>query len=57
LQAVTDAAPQGQWCWATQAADALTAMQELVREAIGQERDAADPAALAAQAACSVPRS
>jgi hypothetical protein len=49
LQAVTDAAPQGQWCWATQAADALTAMQELVREAIGQERDAADPAALAAQ--------
>jgi transposase len=27
LQAVADAAPQGQWCWATQAADALTAMQ------------------------------
>ena len=26
LQAVTDLAPQGQWCWATQAADALTAM-------------------------------
>jgi len=49
LQAVTDAAPQGQWCWATQAADALTAMQDLVREAISQERDGADPAALAAQ--------
>jgi transposase len=49
LQAVTDAAPQGQWCWATQAADALTAMQDLVREAISQGRDGADPAALAAQ--------
>ena len=49
LQAVTDAAPDGQWCWATQAAEALTAMQELVREAISQGRDAADPAALAAQ--------
>jgi transposase len=49
LQAVTDAAPPGQWCWATQAAEALTMMQDLVREAIGQGRDAIDPAALAAQ--------
>jgi len=49
LQAVTDAAPQGQWCWATQAAGALTAMQQLVSEAIRHERDAVDPAALAAQ--------
>jgi transposase len=49
LQAVTDAAPAGQWCWATQAAEALTAMQDLVREAIGQDRDAVDPDALAAQ--------
>ena len=49
LQAVTDAAPAGQWCWATQAAEALTAMQHLVREAIGQGHDAAGPAALAAQ--------
>jgi len=49
LQAVTDAAPAGQWCWATQAAEALTAMQNLVREAISQGRDAVDPAALAAQ--------
>jgi transposase len=49
LQAVTDAAPQGQWCWAAQAADALTAMQQLVSEAICQGRDAVDPAALAAQ--------
>jgi transposase len=49
LQAVTDAVPAGQWCWATQAAEALTAMQDLVREAIGQGRDAVDPATLAAQ--------
>ena len=49
LQAVTDAAPQGPWCWATQAAEALTAMQTLVREATGQGRGAADPDALAAQ--------
>jgi transposase len=49
LQAVADAAPQGQWCWAVQAAGALTAMQQLVSEAISQGRDAADPAALAAQ--------
>jgi transposase len=49
LQAVTDAAPQGQWCWATQAAEALTATQDLVREAISQGQAAVDPAALAAQ--------
>jgi transposase len=49
LQAVADAAPQGQWCWAMQAAEAITAMQDLVREAIGQGRDAVDRAALAAQ--------
>jgi transposase len=49
LQAVTDAAPGGGWCWAAQAAEALTTMQDLVREAISQGRDAADPAALAAQ--------
>jgi hypothetical protein len=49
LQAVTDAAPQGQWCWATQAAEALTRMQQLVSGAISQGRDAVDPAALAAQ--------
>ena len=49
LQAVSDAAPVGQWCWATQAAEALTAMQGLVREAISQGRDAVDQAALAAQ--------
>jgi transposase len=49
LQAVADAVPAGQWCRATQAAEALSAMQDLVREAIGQGRDAVDPAALAGQ--------
>jgi transposase len=49
LQAVADAAPQGQWCWAAQVAEALTAMQDLVREAIGRGQDAVDPEALAAQ--------
>jgi transposase len=49
LQAVTDAAAGDRWCWATQAAEALTAMQDLVREAVSQGRDAVDPAALAAQ--------
>jgi transposase len=49
LQAVADAAPAGQWCWATQAAGALIAMQDLAREAIGQGRDAVDPAGLAGQ--------
>jgi transposase len=48
LQAVADAAPAGQWCWATQAAETLAAMQRLVAEAIRQSRGA-DPAALAAQ--------
>ena len=48
LQAVTDAAPQGQWCWAAQAAEALTTMQMLVSKAVSQGREAADPAALAA---------
>ena len=49
LQAVTDTAPDGQWCWATQAAEALTTMQKLASEAITQRRDAVDPAALAGQ--------
>jgi len=49
LQAVTDLAPENQWCWAAQASDALTAMQKLVSEAISQGRDIADPAAMDAQ--------
>jgi transposase len=49
LQAVTDSAPPGRRCWAAQAADALTGMQALVSEAIGEGREAVDPAALAVQ--------
>jgi transposase len=49
LQAVTDAAPAGQWCWAAQAAEAIIAIQDRAREAIGQGRDAVDPAELAAR--------
>jgi transposase len=49
LQAVTGSAPEGEWCWATQATDALTAKQAVVSEAIAQGRDAVDPAALAPQ--------
>ena len=49
LQAVADCAPAGEWCWATQAAEALTAMQALVSKAITQGRDAVGPAALAEQ--------
>src|SRR5262249_57084087 len=49
LQAVTDAAPAGEWCWATQAAEAITAMRKLVSEAISQGRDSVGGAALAKQ--------
>jgi len=49
LQAVADCAPEGEWCWATQATDALVAMQHLAGEAIAHGRDAVDPDALAAQ--------
>jgi transposase len=49
LQAVTDSTPGSGWCWAAQAADALTGMQALISEAIAQGRDAVDPVALAAQ--------
>jgi transposase len=49
LQAVAGTVPAGRWCWATQAAGALTAMQDLVREAISAGRDAVGPDALAAQ--------
>jgi len=49
LQAVTDAAPEGRWCWAAQAAEALTTMQALVSDAISQGHDAVDTAAVAAQ--------
>jgi transposase len=49
LQAVTDTAPEGQWCWAAQAAEAITVMQQLAAEAIAHGQDAVDPAALAGE--------
>lgn len=50
LQGVSDAAPSdADWCWATQAADALVALQKLVSQAIATGADALDPDALAEQ--------
>jgi transposase len=50
LQGVADAAPaDANWCWATQAADALVVMQRLVTEAIAAGADALDPAVLSEQ--------
>jgi transposase len=45
LQAVTDAAdPDADWCWATQAADALVAMHKLITDAIATGATAPDTA-------------
>jgi transposase len=50
LAAVADAAPpDADWCWATQAGDALVAMQKLVAEAIATDADTVDTDALAEQ--------
>jgi transposase-like protein len=42
-------AGQTDWCWATQAADALVTMQQLVAQAITAGADTVDPDALATQ--------
>ena len=49
LAAVADTAPDANWCWATQAADALVTMQQLVTEAIAAGADAVDTDALTIQ--------
>jgi transposase len=50
LAAVADfAGSDADWCWATQAGDALVAMQKLVAEAITAGADAVDPDALDTQ--------
>jgi transposase len=53
LQAVADAAtqadPNAQWCWATQAADALVAMQKLVDGAVAAGADSIDSDSLGHQ--------
>jgi transposase len=47
LAAVADTAPSdADWCWATQAADALVAMQQLVADAIAAGADTVDADAL-----------
>lgn len=40
------AAPEADWCWATQAADALVAMQRLITDAVTAGAAAVDPDAL-----------
>ncbi|MGX6608626.1 IS66 family transposase, partial [Micromonosporaceae bacterium Da 78-11] len=49
LQAVADGAPTDQWCWATQAGDALVAMQRLVADASQAGHDRLDADELAEQ--------
>jgi transposase len=49
LQAVCDSVPDGVWCWAAQAADALVAMQTLVTDAIEAHRDSVEETTLAEQ--------
>ena len=50
LAAVADAAaPDADWCWATQAGDALVAMQKLIAETIAADADTVDTDALAEQ--------
>ena len=47
LTAVADTTPSdADWCWATQAGDALVALQNLVAQAIAAGADTIDPAAL-----------
>jgi hypothetical protein len=49
LHAVAEDTRPGSWCWATQAAEALTAMQILVSEAAAAGQTTVDHAALAEQ--------
>jgi len=52
LAAVTDTASvDAEWCWATQAADALVAMQKLVNDAVAAGADTVDPDTLDKQIA------
>jgi transposase len=49
LQAIADCVPEREWCWATQAAGALTQMPKLVSQAVAHGRDSVDQDALTAQ--------
>lgn len=47
MQAVTDLSAQGDWCWATEVADALRAMKDIVDAAPGNGPAEVDPDAMA----------
>jgi transposase len=49
LAAIAETTPAGQWCWATQASNALVAMQRLVTQATIADADTIGPDALAEQ--------
>jgi transposase len=49
LAGVADISPEGSWCWASQAAEALVEMQKLVGDAVAAGQDSVDTAALAKQ--------
>jgi len=49
LQAVCDSAPDGQWCWARQATDALGRIQVLFSDADAADADSPDQTALTEQ--------
>ncbi len=49
LQAVADATQDAEWCWASQAGDALVAMQNLADDTITAGADTIDPATLSEQ--------
>jgi hypothetical protein len=49
LQAVCDTAPEGQWCWARQATDALGRIQVLVNDAVASHAEGLDETVLAKQ--------
>lgn len=49
LASVAETAPAQQWCWASQASDALVAIQRLITEAIATDTDTVDPDRLATQ--------
>lgn len=49
LQAVCDTAPEGVWCWAQQATDALGRIHVLVSEAVATNAESLDETALAEQ--------
>ncbi len=58
MQAVADTAPDGEWCWATQAADALRGMKRLADASLAIDRtlDHVDQGELAGTGTAITPR-